>query len=34
MIFQGIGLAPTELDASERPTEKVMFPERDISGKI
>lgn len=34
MIFQGIGLAPTEVDASERPTEKVMFPERDISGKI
>jgi len=34
MIFQGIGLVPTELDASERPTEKVMFPERDISGKI
>ena len=34
MIFQGIGLAPTELDASERPIEKVMFPERDISGKI
>jgi hypothetical protein len=34
MIFQGIGLAPTELDARERPTEKVMFPERDISGKI
>jgi len=34
MIFQGIGLAPAKLGARERPTEKVMFPERDISGKI